>query len=547
VTEDPGIGRVPGSAAPAPDVSEPDPVEARPVNARQAPNKYLVAVAVMVPTFIEILDMTIVNVSLNHIQGSLSAGLDEVTWVLTSYLVSNAIIIPISGWLASRIGRRRYLLLSVGLFTLSSLACGAATSLGMLVFFRVLQGIGGGGLQPLSNAILLETFPPREHGTAMAIFGMGIVIAPIVGPILGGWLTDNWDWRWIFYINIPVGILSILLTLLFIHDPPYLRQRGRRVDYAGIALLVLGIGSLQLVLDRGERLDWFASPFILRLSLLSASSLLLFVINEWRVRDPVVDLRVFLNRTFAAGNVIMFFGFFAFFASIVLLPIYVQKLMGYTSWWAGWVLAPGGIASFLLMPLVARLMHRVDSRFLLLTGIALNAYALYLMSRLNLEADFATIMWPRVVQGIGLAVFFVPLGTLTISRIPRERMGNASAVFNFTRNIGGSFGVAIMTTQLARRAQFHQTRLADHLTPYDPTFQQALAGLRQWLGAGQGTDGALSAKGALGIFYGELNRQSFMMAVNDAFFLNGIFFFGTLFLVFLLRRMRSGPGPLDAH
>ncbi len=518
------------------------------MNQSRMPNKYLVAIAVMVPTFIEILDMTIVNVSLNHIQGSLSAGLDEVTWVLTSYLVSNAIIIPISGWLASRIGRRRYLLMSVGLFTLSSLACGAATSLGMLIFFRVLQGIGGGGLQPLSNAILLETFPPKEHGTAMAIFGMGIVIAPIVGPLLGGWITDNWNWRWIFYINIPVGIISILLTLLFIKDPSYLRKKGRGVDYRGIALLVLGVGSLQLVLDRGEMLDWFASPFILRLSLLAAASILLFVYNELKVRDPVVDLRVFRDRTFAAGNVIMFFGFFAFFASIVLLPIYVQKLMGYTSWWAGWVLAPGGIASFLLMPVVGKLMYRMDSRILLFVGISLNAYALYLMSRLNLDADFVTIMWPRVVQGLGLAIFFVPLGTLTVSRIPRERMGNATAMFNFTRNLGGSFGVAFMTTQLARRAQFHQGRLVENLTAYDLPFQQSLTGLRQWLQARQGLGEELSMKSALGLFYGELNRHSFMMAINDAFFLNAVFFFGTLFLVFLIRKMQSGPAAgMDLH
>jgi len=501
----------------------------------------------MIPTFIEILDMTIVNVSLNHIQGSLSAGLDEVTWVLTSYLVANAIIIPISGWLATRIGRRRYLLLSVGLFTLSSLACGAATSLGMLVACRILQGMAGGGLQPLSNAILLETFPPEEHGTAMAIFGMGIVIAPIVGPILGGWITDSWSWRWIFYINIPVGIISIFLILLFIHDPPYLRQRGRRVDSLGIMLLVVGVGSLQLVLDRGERLDWFTSPFILRLSLLAGVALIWFIYHELRVRDPVVDLSVFRDRTFAAGNLIMFFGFFAFFSSIVLMPIYVQKLMGYTSWWAGWVLALGGVASFLLMPLVGRLMQRIEPRLMLFLGIALNAYALFLMSGFNLDADFDSIMWPRVVQGIGLAFFFVPLGAMTVSGIPREKMGNATAMFNFTRNIGGSFGVAFLTTQLARRAQFHQTRLVERLSPYDFGFQQSLGGMRQWIESHLGVGEAFSLKGALGFLYGEVNRQAYMMAINDAFFLNGIFFAITLALVFLIRKARPGGAEPMGH
>jgi len=510
-----------------------------------APSKYLVAVAVMVPTFIEILDMTVVNVSLNHIQGSLSAGLDEVTWVLTSYLVANAVIIPISGWLATRMGRRRYLLLSVGLFTASSFACGAATSLGMLVVCRVLQGIGGGGLQPLSNAILLETFPPEEHGTAMAIFGMGIVIAPIVGPILGGWITDGWSWRWIFYINIPVGILSIFLTLLFVHDPPYLRQRNRRVDTLGIALLVVGVGSLQLVLDRGERLDWFSSAFILWLSVLAAVSLLVFVFRELRVRDPVVDLSVFRDRTFASGNLIMFFGFFAFFASIVLLPVYVQKLMGYTSWWAGWLLAPGGVASFLLMPLVGRFIHRGEPRAMLAVGISLNAYALFLMSGFNLEADFASIVWPRIVQGVGLALFFVPLSAVTLSSVPREKMGNAAAVFNFMRNIGGSFGVAVMTTQLVRRAQFHQSRLAERLTEYDFGFQVFLGRIREWIeSAGE----ALPLQKALGFLYGEAQRHATMMAVNDAFFLNAIFFLLTLALVVLLRKTRTaGPGPAGVH
>lgn len=516
-------------------------------NSVSTPSKWTVAIAVMVPTFIEILDMTVVNVSLHHIQGSLSAGLDEVTWVLTSYLVSNAVIIPISGWLANRIGRRRYLLVSIALFTFSSLACGAAAGLSMLLIFRVLQGMGGGGLQPLSNAILLETFPPKEHGTAMAIFGMGIVLAPILGPILGGWVTDNWSWRWIFYINIPVGILSILLTLLFIHDPPYIGKQSRKVDYRGIALLVVGIGSLQLVLDRGERLDWFSSSFILRLSILSAVCLLLFLVNALRTKDPVVDLRVFRHRSFAAGNVIMFFSFFAFFASIVLLPIYVQNLMGYNSWWAGWVLAPGGVATFLLMPVAGRLMQKVDARKLLFIGIVINGYSLYLMSKFNLEADFVDVMWPRMVQGFGLSFFFVSLAALTVSRIPPEKMGNATAVFNFMRNIGGSFGVAVMTTQLSRRAQFHQGRLVDHLSRYDMNLQHAVNQISSWLGTHLGVSGMGSIERSMGVVYGELNRQAFMLAVNDAFFLDGIFFFATLLLVFLFRRTQPGFAGPGAH
>ena len=511
------------------------------------PNKWLVAFTVMIPTFIEILDMTVVNVSLNHIQGDLSAGLDEVTWVLTSYLVSNAIVIPMSGWLASLIGRRRYLFLSIGLFTVSSFACGSATSLGMLVVFRILQGIGGGGLQPLSNAILLETFPQEEHGTAMAIFGMGIVLAPIVGPVLGGWITDNWTWRWIFYINVPIGVLSLALTQLFIHDPAYLLKKGRRIDYWGIGLLIVGLGCLQIVLDKGERLDWFASPFILRLSLISASALVLFVVTELRKPEPVVDLSVFRHRSFAAGNLVMFLGFFAFFASTVLLPIYVQKLMGYSAWLAGWVLAPGGIASFLMMPLTAKLMQKADARKLLFAGLLINVYALYLMSRFSLEADFDSIAWSRLLQGMGIGFFFVPLATLTVGRIPKEKMGNASAVFNLVRNLGGSFGVSVMATQLARRTQFHHFRLTEHLTPYDPQFQEAIPRTMHWLDLHGGMGQASGPGPALGLMYGELNRQASMLAFNDAFYLDGLFFVASLLMVFLIRKAESNAGPVDVH
>lgn len=511
------------------------------------PNKWLVALTVMVPTFIEILDMTIVNVSLNHIQGDLSAGLDEVTWVLTSYLVSNAIVIPMSGWLATRIGRRRYLLMSIGLFAASSFACGSATSLGMLVVFRILQGMGGGGLQPVSNAILLETFPKEEHGTAMAIFGMGIVLAPIVGPILGGYITDNWTWRWIFYINVPIGVLSIALTQLFIHDPGYLRTKDKTIDYWGIGLLVVGLGCLQVVLDKGERLDWFSSPFIQRLSLISAGALILFVVTELRHREPIVDLNVFRERSFSSGNLIMFLGFFAFFASIVLLPIYVQNLMGYTAWWAGWVLAPGGVASFLMMPIAAKLMQKIDSRKILFAGLAINVYALHLMSRFSLEADFGSIVWPRFVQGIGLSFFFVPLATLTVGRIPKEKMGNASAIFNLVRNLGGSFGVSLMTTQLARRSQFHHFRLTEQLTPYNSTLQETIPRMRHWLDLHAGTGPGHGAERALGLVYGELNRQAFMLAFNDAFYLDSLFFFVAVLLVFLIRKVESDAGPPSVH
>ncbi|MEJ2170022.1 MAG: DHA2 family efflux MFS transporter permease subunit, partial [Desulfobacterales bacterium] len=301
-------------------------------------NKWIVALTVMLPTFIEIMDISVVNVSLPHIQGSLSAGLDEVTWILTSYLVSNAVIIPISGWLASTFGRKRYLIFSLILFTASSLLCGSALSLTVIIIARIFQGIGGGGLQPISQAILLESFPDEERGLAMAFFGMGVVLAPIVGPVLGGWLTDTWNWRWVFYINLPAGILAVALVFLFVHDPDYIRRRHPKIDIWGLFFLTVGLGCLQIVLDKGQRKDWFSSDFIVTFSLISGAALILFLMTELRSRHPVVNLRAFKDRSFAIGNLIMFAGFFCLFASIVLLPLYLQNLMGYTAFWAGLVL-----------------------------------------------------------------------------------------------------------------------------------------------------------------------------------------------------------------
>ncbi len=519
-------------------------METRPV---RHVNKWLVAFTVMLPTFIEILDMTVVNVSLNHIQGSLSAGLDEVTWVLTSYLVSNAIVIPLSGWLSSIMGRKRYMLLSVILFTVSSFMCGASTGLAMLVAFRVLQGLGGGGLQPVSGAILLETFPKEEYGTAMAVYGMGIVFAPILGPILGGWITDSWNWRWVFYINVPVGVVSVIMTTLFIYDPPYIRAVSKRIDYWGLILLVVGIGTLQIVLDRGERLDWFDSDVIYWFSLVSVVALILFVARELSTSNPVVDLRVFKDRSFALGNMTMFCGFFAFFSSMVLLPIYVQKLMGYTSWWAGLVLAPGGVASLLMMPVAGQLIRRLDPRLLLLGGISINATALVLMSRFTLTADFYSIMFPRFFQGIGLAFFFVPLAAVTMGYIPVEKMGNASGLFNLIRNLGGSFGVAFITTELARRAQFHHHTLVEYMHPYNPSYLFSLGHLRDVLGARLGVDPATALHAAQGAVYGELNRQAFMLAFNDVFFLGSFFFLSVLPLIMIIRRPKGPPSGLTGE
>ena len=508
-------------------------------------NKWLITLTVMLPTLIEIIDTSVVNVSLDHIRGSLSAGIDESTWTITSYLVSNAIIIPMTGWLSKFFGRKKYLIISIAVFTISSFLCGSAWNLQSLVMFRILQGIGGGALQPLSQSILLETFPPRQHGIAMAAFGVGIMFGPIVGPLLGGWITDNWSWHWIFFINVPIGIISVLLTMLFITDPPYMKKARMKIDYWGLALLALGLGCLQIVLDKGQREDWFSSSFIAWLATFSAICLVAFVIVELYAKHPIVNLRAFKNISFSTGNMVMFVGFFNLFASIVLLPIYLQTLMGYTSYLAGFVLGPGGVATLIALPLAGALVNKVNPKALLALGIVVNAYATFLMSRFNLYADFYTVIWPRIVLGVGMGFFFIPLTTMTMSGIRKEDMGNASAIYNLLRNLGGSFGVAFVTTVLARREQFHQARLVDHLTPFDSTYQffsEKSSHLLNSLGLGE----SLSDKGGLALIYRDLLRQASMMSFNDAFHLVSIMMICVLPLVLLMKRAK-GVQPDGMH
>lgn len=508
-------------------------------------NKWIITLTVMLPTLIEIIDTSVVNVSLDHIRGSLSAGLDESTWTITSYLVSNAIIIPMTGWLSKLFGRKRYLIISITLFTVSSFLCGSAWNLQSLVFFRILQGIGGGALQPLSQSILLETFPPRQHGIAMAAFGVGIMFGPIIGPLLGGWITDNWSWHWIFFINVPIGIISVLLAMLFITDPPYMQRARMKIDYWGLALLTTGLGCLQIVLDKGQQDNWFSSNFIVWLSVISALSLASFLVVELLAEHPIVNLRTFKSRSFSTGNLLMFIGFFNLFASIVLLPIYLQTLMGYTAFLAGYVLGPGGIATLIALPLAGSLVNKVNPKALLAFGIAVNAYATYLMSNFSLYADFGTVIWPRIVLGIGMGFFFIPLTTLTMSEIKKEDMGNASAIYNLLRNLGGSFGVAFVTTILSRRAQFHQSRLVEHLTPFDRAYQM-FSGQNSQMLQYHGFQGAGSEQGGLGIIYRDLLRQASMMSFNEAFHLVSIIMICVLPLVLFMKRGNTA-GPPEMH
>src|ERR1022692_1405778 len=381
---------------------------------RPAVNPWIIALTVTLATFMEVLDTSIANVALPHIAGSLSAGTDESTWVLTSYLVSNAIVLPLSGWLSSIIGRKNFYMGCVALFTVSSFLCGLAPNLGMLIFFRILQGAGGGGLQPSEQAILADTFPPAKRGMAFAVYGVAVVTAPAIGPTLGGWITDNFTWRWIFFINIPVGILSLVLTSRLIQDPPYLKRRKlsqTKIDYIGLGFVALGLGTLQIVLDKGQREDWFESHFIVILSLICVASLIFVVIWEWRHKDPIIDLHLFRVRSFATANFLMFMLGFALLGSTLLLPLFMQTMLGYTAELSGMALSPGGFAIMLAMPLVGFLLSRYSPRWLLMFGLLMLSFSLYHMTTFDLNVDFKTVMLARVYQAIGMAFLFVPINT----------------------------------------------------------------------------------------------------------------------------------------
>lgn len=507
-------------------------------------NKWIIALAVVLPTLLEVIDTSVVNVSLDHIRGSLSAGLDEATWAITAYLVSNAIIIPLTGWLSRVFGRKRYLIFSVMLFTLSSFMCGSARTLSALVFFRIIQGIGGGALQPLSQAILFEAFPPAEYGMAMALFGIGVMVGPIVGPVLGGWITDNWSWNWIFYINIPIGIISVLIIMLFIQDPPYLKKIKEKIDYWGLALIVVGIGCLQIVLDKGQREDWFSSAFIMRLSIIAVISLVLFVIVELRSKEPILNLRELKNVSFASANIIQCVAFFVLFASILLLPMFLQQLMGYNAFLSGLALAPGGIATLFAMPIAGKLITKISAKVVLAAGLLVTAYSVFTMSRFNLYIDFNTVGMSRIIMGFGMGLVFVPLASMAFSTINKERMGNATSIFNLLRNISGSFGVAIMTTLLARRAQFHQFRLTEQLNPLDYRYQIGMQKVTAVLGgAGAGT----SNSAAHGVIYQQLMRQANLFSFTDAFYFSTIIMLCVIPLVLFLKPPKNGTITAGVH
>jgi DHA2 family multidrug resistance protein len=502
-------------------------------------NRWMVSFAVVFATFMVVLDSTVVNVALPHIAGSLSSTVEEGTWTLTSYLVASAIILPMTGWLARQFGRKRLLIVSVTGFTASSFMCGLAPNLALLIVFRVIQGITGGVMQPLSQAVMLEAFPTEERGKAMAAWGVCIVTAPILGPVIGGWLTDSYSWRWVFYINIPVGIISLIMVKMFVFDPPYLKQQKTHgVDYWGIGMLIVGMGAMQVMLDKGQQKDWFSSNFILVLAFITIVTLLSFVAWEFFAKNPIIDLRAFRDRSFSIGVVLIIAVGFVLYGSMVSLPIILQTLFGYPALESGIAMSPRGIGSLVFTPIVGLLISRVDARWMASCGIVLCTVTMFWFGFLNMNLGYWDLFWPQAFQGVALSLLFVPLTTLALNYISKEEMGNATSIFNFMRNIGGSIGIAAAATMLERNRQTYTNILGSHITPYNPTSQQMLSGLQSTLTAA-GIDPVTAGERANAMLFGIVQRHATMLSFLELMRLFGICFIILLPLIWLTRSSRS--------
>jgi MFS transporter, DHA2 family, multidrug resistance protein len=512
----------------------------------QTISPWLIAPTVGLAAFMEVLDISIVNVSLQHVAGSMAATPDEATWILTAYLVTNAVVLPISGWLSETIGRKRYFLASIIGFSITSLFCGLAPSLSLLIVARGLQGMAGGGLQPSAQAFLTDAFPPEKRGQAFAAYGLAVVFAPAIGPTVGGWITDEFSWRWVFLINVPVGIVVGALAAYILSDPPGAaaarRARwapGLRLDYIGFALLVVGMFALQFVLDKGQEDDWFGSPLITWLCITAAVGLVAFVVWELHRDDPIVDLYLFRDRAFASGNLLMFMLGFALMGTTVVLPLFVQTLLGYTAEQAGMVLSPGGLATMFMMPVVGMLSGRIDARLLIAVGLIGTALAMFHLSGFDLGVDYSTLAWARVFQSLGLALLFIPINTAAYQGITPEKNASASAIINMMRNLGGSVGIAILDTYIARREQANQVTLIRHVTPYSVATNQVLQQLRQAFTAAHG-----SAVGAMhqaqAELYAIVQQQAALLSYIDAFWLVGAVLVAMIPMVLLLRKPVPG-------
>jgi DHA2 family multidrug resistance protein len=510
-------------------------------------NPWLIALTVTLATFMEVLDTSIANVSLPHIAGSLSASHEESTWVLTSYLVSNAIVLPISAWLSTIIGRKRFYMMCVTLFTCSSFLCGLAPSLGFLIFFRVLQGIGGGGLQPSEQAILADTFPASKRGMAFAVYGMAVVVAPAVGPTLGGWITDNFTWHWIFYINVPIGILSLFLTNRLVEDPPFLkieqqRRRGIRADYVGLGLITIAIASLQIALDKGQEADWFSSPWITGLVVMAIYAFLVWIVWEWHHPNPVVDIRMFQRRNFATA---MFFSFtlgIVLYGTTFMIPQFLQVQLGYSAVKSGEALAGGGFVMICMLPIVGILVSRIDPRKMMAFGFICISAALYHMAIVfNPAMDFTTATLLRTYQMFGLAFIFVPQNVLAYVGVPREKNNQISSMNSFVRNVGGSIGIAVIATSLSRIAQQRRHTLVGKTAPGTPAYERMVGGLTQML-IGHGSSSADATHQAYGMVSGMIDRQATTLAYVEVVSMMAVVIICLVPFLLIMKRNKPAAG-----
>jgi DHA2 family multidrug resistance protein len=504
-------------------------------------NPWLIALAVMGATFMEVLDTSVANVALPHIAGNLSATTEEATWVLTSYLVSNAIVLPMTGWLGNHFGRKRLLISCVIIFTVASALCGLAANLPMLIVARILQGIGGGAMVPIAQAVLLESFPPHKRGVAMATFAMGVVVAPILGPTLGGWITDNYSWRWIFYINLPIGVIAVLLQQWAVEDPPYIkRNTAAPMDFLGFGLLTLWLGTLQIVLDKGQEADWFEANWICWFTAVSVASFVAFVIRQFRAAHPIVNLRILGNRNFAVGVMLMTVVGAVLYGTVAAQPIFLQTLMGYSALASGLALSPRGIGAFVTTIFIGRLVGKVSNRYLLTIGFSLLAVSSFWLGLINMQVSMGNVAWPGVLNGVAISFIFVPLTTATMGHLRQTQISNATGLFNLMRNIGGSIGIAFVSTMLDRDAQTHQPSMVAHLTPYDPAYTYHMAAARAAFAAH--TDPVTATAQAHQLVYSQVLQQTRLWAFVDNFRMFGLLSLCCIPLVYLFKDAKPGKG-----
>ncbi|MEO7030557.1 MAG: DHA2 family efflux MFS transporter permease subunit [Acidobacteriaceae bacterium] len=509
-------------------------------------NPWLIAAAVMLATFMEVLDTSIASVALPYIAGSLSATNDEATWVLTSYLVANAIVLPTSNWFSLRFGRKRFLMSCVAIFTVSSLACGAAWSLPVILLARVVQGAGGGALQPLSQSILLESFPPAKRGVAMAVFAFGVVVAPVLGPTLGGWLTDTYSWRYAFYINIPIGIAALYMIHRFIVDPPFIKNaKVPKFDNIGFGCLVVWTGGLQIVLDKGQEVDWFGAVWVRWTVLATVIALIWFLRQSWYCKDPLVDLRVLKNRNFLLGTTLMFLFGVGVYSTIAVLPLFYQELLGYTAFTAGLVVAPRGLGAILGMPVIGWLSNKLDPRYLLTFGFLIFGLTTLYFGSITLDVSPTTLFLPILITGFGLSFVFVPITTAAYSTLKKEQIGNASGIFNLMRNVGGSIGISTATTLLTRRAASHQNEIVNHVPQSGQAFENSVRNTQGTLTNHFGTANTLHP--AQANLYRELGRQASHWAFIDVFRWLSLLCFFCIVIVWFFKKVKPGKAPEGAH